>query len=41
LFVQYPGQQVVPALASRCERWHSVAAGTRGGLAPLLGDLLA
>jgi hypothetical protein len=28
LFVQYPGQQVRPVLAERCERWESVTAGT-------------
>jgi ATP-dependent Clp protease ATP-binding subunit ClpC len=27
LFVQYPGQQIRPALARACERWESVNTG--------------
>jgi Tol biopolymer transport system component len=40
LFVQYPGQQMRPALAGQCERWQSVAAGQTSGLAHILGQLL-
>jgi hypothetical protein len=40
LFVQYPGQQVRPALAAQCERWETVAAGSVGSLVPALTRLL-
>jgi hypothetical protein len=40
LFVQYPGQQVRPALAPQCARWQSVAAGQTDRLARILGELL-
>jgi WD40 repeat protein len=40
LFVQYPGQQVRPALAAQCERWESVPAGSIGSLVPALTRLL-
>jgi hypothetical protein len=40
LFVQYPGQQVRPALAAQCARWQSVAAGQSEGLANILGYVL-
>ncbi len=40
LFVQYPGQQVRPALAEHCERWESVAAAAGAQLAEHLARLL-
>jgi hypothetical protein len=43
VFVQYPGYEVHPVLAERCEKWASIPAGPAGQeqLPTLLGDLLA
>jgi hypothetical protein len=40
LFVQYPGYDITPPLAERCERWESVPAGETEGLEWVLGRLL-
>ena len=40
LFVQYPGQQIRPALAGCCERWESVPVDSGTGLLESLARLL-
>jgi ATP-dependent Clp protease ATP-binding subunit ClpC len=40
LFVQYPNQQVRPALVKACERWESVAAGETADLAERLARVM-
>jgi hypothetical protein len=40
LFVQYPSNQVRPALADACERWHSLAPAQTTNLSHILGELL-
>jgi ATP-dependent Clp protease ATP-binding subunit ClpC len=40
LFVQYPGQQVRPAMAAMCERWHSVNPTQINDIGTLLSRLL-
>lgn len=40
LFVQYPGREVRPRWADRCERWESLGAGQHADLPRVLGRLL-
>ena len=40
LFVQYPGREVRPVLAERCERWEAVGSGAVGEVAEKLGRLV-
>lgn len=39
LFVQYPGQEVRPALSGQCKRWESVSSGQVRGLGEVVGRL--